>query len=73
MLRRQVFFSNVSKERTLLNMQDVRSWADAHDRVIGTDCLVTRCHIEERNQLQGIASLEVLLIVFTSLKHTESR
>ena len=71
-LRRRVFFSDVSKERTLLNMQYARSWADVRDRVIGTDWSMTRCHIaEERNPLQEITSLEGLLIVFASLKYTE--
>ena len=59
--------------RLRVNVQDDRSWADAHDRVIGTYCSVTRCRIaEERNPQQAIDSTEGLLIVFAFLKHTES-
>jgi hypothetical protein len=54
-------------------VQDDRSWADARDGVVGTDCSVTRCRIaEERNPQQAIDSIECLLIVFAFLKHTES-
>lgn len=61
-------FSDVSKERTLLNMQDARSWTDARDRDSGTDCSVTRYDVaEERNPQQAIAILECLLVVVTSL------
>ena len=53
-------FFDVSKEPILLNMQDATIWAEVHDRVIDTDCSVTRCHIaEERKPQQEIASLEV--------------
>ena len=66
-------YLNVQFQGQRVNIKDARSWADTRDRVIGTDCSVTRCHIaEERNPQLGIASLEDLLPVFTSLRHTES-